>query len=109
MIRDPVVISICERRKYRSGAENIRRPRDRFDRAAARASAYTLTQINRLVDSGTLGHPFKHVDLIEIAPERPAGFFNYFIERKKVFKRAYSEAIKAFSAIGTTSRAGGER
>ena len=77
--------------------------------AGYKAEVDTLTQINRLVDNGTLGRPFKHVDLIEIAPERPAGFFNYFIERKKVFKRAYSEAIKAFSAIGTTSRAGGER
>jgi hypothetical protein len=57
----------------------------------------------------TLGHPFKHVDLIEIAPERPAGFFNYFIERKKVFKRAHDQAIKAFSAIGATSTAGDAR
>ena len=76
--------------------------------AGYKAEVDTLTQINRLVDSGTLGHPFKHVDLIEIAPERPAGFFNYFVERKKVFKRAHDEAIKAFSAIGATSTAGGE-
>jgi hypothetical protein len=74
--------------------------------AGYKAEVDTLTQINRLVDNGTLGHPFKHVDLIEIAPESPVGFFNYFVERKKVFKRAHDEAIKAFSAIGATSTAG---
>ena len=35
--------------------------------------------------------------LIEIAPKTPAGFFNYFIERKAIYKRAYDLAIEKFS------------
>jgi hypothetical protein len=42
----------------------------------------------------------KQVDLIEIAPETPAGFFNYFIERKKVYERASGQAIEKFAALG---------
>jgi hypothetical protein len=74
--------------------------------AGYKAEVDALNQINRLVDAEKLGPPFKHVELIEIAPETPAGFFNYFVERKKVFKRAYDEAIKAFSAIGAAPNAG---
>ena len=66
--------------------------------AGYKAEVDTLNQINRLVDSHKLGEPFKHVDLIEIAPETPAGYFNYFVERAAVYKRAYAKATEAFSS-----------
>ena len=65
-----------------------------------KAEVDTLQQINGLVDAGLLGAPYKTVDLIEIAPATPAGFFNYFVERKAVYKRAYQEAIAKFAALG---------
>jgi hypothetical protein len=39
------------------------------------------------------------VDLVEIAPPRPAGFFNYFIERERVFDSAYWQAKERFKAL----------
>ena len=36
------------------------------------------------------------VELIEIAPPTPVGFFNYFIERRSVYERAYAEAMEKF-------------
>jgi hypothetical protein len=65
-----------------------------------KAEVDTLQQINGLVAAGLLGAPYKTVDLIEIAPATPAGFFNYFVERKAVYKRAYQEAIAKFAALG---------
>jgi hypothetical protein len=43
---------------------------------------------------------YKEVKLIEIAPETPAGFFNYFVERKAIYKRAYDLAIEKFCGPG---------
>ena len=65
-----------------------------------KAEVDTLQQINGLVAADRLGAPYKRVDLIEIAPPTPAGFFNYFVERKTVYKRAYQEAITKFAALG---------
>jgi hypothetical protein len=66
--------------------------------ASYKAEVDALNQINGLVRSGKLQDPnYKEVKLIEIAPETPAGFFNYFIERKIVYKRAYDLAIEKFS------------
>jgi hypothetical protein len=69
--------------------------------AGYKAEVDTLLQINGLIDAGHLqGSPFKKVDLVEIAPTRPAGFFNYFIERERVFKAAYTQAKEKFVQYG---------
>jgi len=68
-----------------------------------KAEVDTLNQINGLVLQGLLPSTYKQVELIEIAPETPAGFFNYFIERKKVFKRAYDEAMAKFADLNLCS------
>lgn len=65
-----------------------------------KAEVDTLQQINGLVGAGHLPKQFKHVDLIEIAPETPAGYFNYFIERAAIYDRARKEAIEAFRKAG---------
>lgn len=70
--------------------------------AGYKAEVAALNQINGLIKAGMVNpsSPLKQVDLIEIAPETPAGFFNYFIERKKVYERAYGQAIEKFAALG---------
>jgi len=68
-----------------------------------KAEVDTLNQINGLVLQGLLPSTYKQVELIEIAPETPAGFFNYFIERKKVYKRAYDEAMAKFADLNLCS------
>ncbi len=65
-----------------------------------KAEVDALNQINGLVAAGKLGPPYKKVDVIEIAPETPAGFFHYFIERKGVYERARKEAIAKFKELG---------
>jgi hypothetical protein len=67
--------------------------------AGYKAEVDALSQINGLVAAGYLGPPYKIVELIEIAPETPAGFFHFFIERKSVYKRAYDEALVKFAAL----------
>jgi hypothetical protein len=63
---------------------------------AYRAEVSALQNINALIAQGSLGLPYKLVKLIEVAPGTPAGFFNYFIERETIFKRAYEGAMAAF-------------
>lgn len=70
-----------------------------------KAEVDALNQINGLVAAGKLGPPYKKVDLIEIAPETPAGFFHFFVERKGVYDRAYKEATEKFAASGLTAPA----
>jgi hypothetical protein len=65
-----------------------------------KAEVDTLLQINGLLKAGHLKGKYKQVDLIEIAPSRPAGFFNYFIERERVFDDAYTLAKENFAAHG---------
>ncbi len=70
-----------------------------------KAEVDALNQINGLIAAGHLGPPYKKIDLVEIAPATPAGFFNYFIERRSVYERAHKEAIEKFAAAGLTSPA----
>jgi hypothetical protein len=70
-----------------------------------KAEVDALNQINGLIAAGHLGAPYKKIDLIEVAPETPAGFFNYFIERKSVYERAHQEALKKFAEAGLISPA----
>ena len=65
-----------------------------------KAEVDALNQINGLIAEGQLGAPYKKVDLIEIVPDTPAGYFNFFIERKAVYERAYGEAMAKFAALG---------
>jgi hypothetical protein len=52
-----------------------------------------MQRINRLIEDGALDDPrYRKVDLIEVATDHPAGYFNYFTERPQVFDRAYREA-----------------
>jgi hypothetical protein len=67
--------------------------------AGYKAEVDALSQINGLVAAGHLGPPYKIVELVEIAPETPAGFFHFFIERRSVYKRAYDEALAKFAAL----------
>jgi hypothetical protein len=67
--------------------------------AGYKAEVDALNQINGLVKAKLLHDPFKVVQLIEIAPPTPAGFFNYFIERKRVYNRAVREAVEAFEKL----------
>jgi hypothetical protein len=61
-----------------------------------RAEVDALQKINALIAQGSLGAPYKLVELVEVAPRTPAGFFHYFIEREAVFRRAYDGAVAAF-------------
>jgi hypothetical protein len=63
-----------------------------------KAEVDALHKINGLVAQGNLGAPYHIVDLIEVAPATPAGFFNYFIEREAIFRRAREQAIAAFGS-----------
>jgi hypothetical protein len=66
--------------------------------AGYKAEVDALNQINGLVRANKLHDPnYKEVKLIEIAPKTPAGFFNYFVERKAVYRRAYDLAIEKFT------------
>jgi hypothetical protein len=65
-----------------------------------KAEVDALNQINGLIAAGHLGAPFKKVELIEIAPDTPAGFFHFFVERKGVYDQAYKEAVEKFAAAG---------
>jgi hypothetical protein len=69
-------------------------------RPGTRRRVDALNQINGLVKAKRLGPPFKEVELVEIAPVTPAGFFNFFIERKRVYDLAFEEAVAAFAARG---------
>jgi hypothetical protein len=64
--------------------------------AGYKAEVDTLNQINSLIEAGYLGDPFKPVKLIEIAPNAPAGFFHFFVERDTVYRHAYQKAVSAF-------------
>jgi hypothetical protein len=70
--------------------------------AGYKAEVDALRQINGLVAQGRLAPPYKQVDLVEIAPPTPVGFFNYFIERKSVYERAYAEAMEKFGGTPAT-------
>jgi hypothetical protein len=69
-----------------------------------KAEVDALNQINGLIAAGHLGPPYKKVELIEIAPETPAGFFHFFIERKGIYERAFKEAAEKFAALGYSLR-----
>ncbi len=73
--------------------------------ASYKAEVDALNQINGLVKDGHLGEPFKYVDLVEVAPETPAGFFNYFIEREDVYDKACQKTLEKLRERGLVPEA----
>jgi hypothetical protein len=62
-----------------------------------KAEVDAMKRINRLIHSGAITDPsYKLVDIQEIEPTTPAGYFNYFIERDAVFEDARSKADARF-------------
>jgi len=71
-----------------------------------KAELDALKRINQLVESGHLrDKDFKNVEIYEIEPETPAGYFNYFIERDVVYDRAYEQADRLFGELGAAGGA----
>jgi hypothetical protein len=66
-----------------------------------KAEVDALKRINDLIDLGIITHAdFKKVDLVEIEPETPAGYFNYFVERNDVYDKAFKAAEEKFAYLG---------
>lgn len=67
--------------------------------AGYEAEVADMRRINRLIDEGALSDPrYRRIDLIEVATDHPAGYFNYFTERPQVFDAAYRKAREALLA-----------
>lgn len=66
-----------------------------------KAEVDALRRINDLIEDGVItDRRFKKVDLVEIEPKTPAGYFNYFVERNEVYDEAYRLSEKKFAALG---------
>ena len=66
-----------------------------------KAEVAGLLRINDLIDAGAISDgQFRKVDLVEIEPETPAGYFHYFVERKDVYEQAFAIAEEAFESLG---------
>ena len=62
-----------------------------------KAEVDAMKRINSLVHSGVITDPnYRLVDIQEVEPTTPAGYFNYFIERDSVFEDARSKADALF-------------
>jgi hypothetical protein len=66
-----------------------------------KAEVDALKRINDLIDVGVIADPkFKKVELVEVEPETPAGYFNYFVERGAVYDKAFKASEEAFESLG---------
>jgi hypothetical protein len=66
-----------------------------------KAEVDALRRINDLIEGGFITDPkFKKVELVEIEPKTPAGYFNYFVERNKVYDEAYRLSEQRFANLG---------
>jgi hypothetical protein len=64
---------------------------------AYKAEVDALKRINDLIEAGKITDAnFKKVELVEIEPETPAGYFHYFVERPEVYDAAFKAAVEAF-------------
>ena len=62
-----------------------------------KAEVDAMKRINSLIELGAINDPsYKLVDIQEVEPTTPAGYFNYFIERGSVFEDARSKADALF-------------
>jgi hypothetical protein len=67
---------------------------------AYKAEIDAMVRINQLIESGRMSDPDFHlVDLHEVAPDTPAGYFNFFVERESVFEAARQEARRLFEDL----------
>jgi hypothetical protein len=65
-----------------------------------KAESDAMKRINVLVKYGKISDPdFKYVDLIEVEPETPAGYFNFFVERDAVYAAAYAKTCSIFDWV----------
>jgi hypothetical protein len=72
--------------------------------AAYKAEIDAMVRINQLVERGKISDPdFRFVELHEVAPETPAGYFNFFVEREGVFEAARLEAEQLFKGLDNPS------
>jgi hypothetical protein len=63
--------------------------------ASYRAEVADMMRINELIQKKLVtDQKYKFISLIEVATERPAGYFNFFSERSDVFDAAYQESKK---------------
>jgi hypothetical protein len=92
------------------GWVNAAPPRNYFDvqdwttemwfSASYKAEVDAMTRINQLVKAGKIADPeFVFVDLREVAPDTPAGYFNYFVEKEAVFEAAREKAEALFRQL----------
>jgi hypothetical protein len=66
-----------------------------------KAEVDALRRINDLIEAGAItDDTFKKVELIEIEPETPAGYFHFFIERDEVYDRAFELSEREFERLG---------
>jgi hypothetical protein len=66
-----------------------------------KAEVAGLLRINDLIDAKIItNEKFKKVDLIEIEPETPAGYFHFFVERNEVYEEALRLAEERFADLG---------
>jgi hypothetical protein len=66
-----------------------------------KAEVDALRRINDLIDEGVIADSrFKKVELVEIEPKTPAGYFNYFVERNEVYEDAYRLSEQRFANLG---------
>lgn len=64
---------------------------------AYKAEIDAMKRINRLIEAGIIkASGYKLVDILEVEPSTPAGYFNYFIERDEVFEEARCRAAALF-------------
>jgi hypothetical protein len=62
-----------------------------------KAEVDAMKRINSLIESGVIkNRKYKLVDILEVEPTTPAGYFNYFVERDSVFDDARSRADALF-------------
>jgi hypothetical protein len=66
-----------------------------------KAEVAGLRRINDLIEAGVIPEDkFRKVELIEIEPETPAGYFHYFVERNDVYEEARRLAEETFAHLG---------
>jgi len=69
---------------------------------AYKAEIDAMVRINQLVERKKISDQnFRFVELHEVAPDTPAGYFNFFIEREAVFEAARKEAEQLFKTLDT--------
>ncbi|WP_257166026.1 hypothetical protein [Bradyrhizobium sp. SRS-191] len=71
-----------------------------------KAEVDALKRINDLIEAGAITDPkYKRVELVEIQPETPAGYFNYFVERGEVYENAVVATELKFRELKLTKPA----